>query len=171
MNPRTLASNSSSAWSRTAISGGAASILSLVALILQSRRDAGTPWAGVNAVSHWLYGKPALRSQRLSSRYTLPGFVIHSASSLLWAGLHRLVLGAMRRPGGPAIAASAIAVTAVAAVTDLALVPERLTPGFERRLAPGSVAFVYAAFAVGLALAAARRGNAAGQARKRGARG
>jgi len=155
----------SSVLSRTALSGGAAALLSLVALMTQSRRDTGTPWTGINAVSHWLYGDPALRRHSLSGRYTAPGVVIHTLSSLLWAGLHRLVLRAVRRPGVPSIAATAAAVTAVAALTDLRLVPERLTPGFERRLAPRSVALVYVAFALGLAAAAGwgrsgRRGNA-----------
>src|SRR5437868_4233607 len=98
MYPRALRSSSSSALRGTFVSGGAAALLSLVPLIVQSRRDTGTPWSGVNAVSHWLYGKPALRAQALSGRYTLPGFVIHSLSSMLWGGLHRAVLAALRRP-------------------------------------------------------------------------
>jgi hypothetical protein len=54
-----------------------------------------------------------------------------------------------------AILGGAAAVTAVAALTDLKLVPSRLTPGFERRLRSRSVFLVYLAFGAGLALAAA----------------
>jgi hypothetical protein len=43
-------------------------------------------------------------------------------------------------------------VTALAAVVDLAIVPKRLTPGFEQRLTRPSITLVYAGFAVGLAL-------------------
>ena len=43
--------------------------------------------------------------------------------------------------------------TSLAAVIDLRAVPERLTPGFERRLSSGSLALVYLAFGAGLALA------------------
>ena len=49
--------------------------------------------------------------------------------------------------------ADAVAVSAVAAVVDLACVPDRLTPGFERRLSERSLVMVYTAFAAGLALA------------------
>ena len=159
MQTRVFAPRPLSAWSRTAISGGAAALLSLAALMTRSRRDTGTPWTGINAVSHWLYGDRALRRHSLSGRYTAPGFVIHTLSSMLWGGLHRLVLRAAKRRSVPAIAATAAAVTAVAALTDLHLVPERLTPGFERRLSSGSVALVYVAFAIGLAAAAGWRGQ------------
>jgi hypothetical protein len=154
MRARDLVLRPSSTLGGTAVSGGAAALLSLVALMARSRRDTGTPWTGINAVSHWLYGDPALRRHGLSGRYTAPGFAIHTLSSMLWAGLHRLVLRAAKRPSLPTIATTAAAVTAVAALTDLRLVPERLTPGFERRLAPRSVALVYVAFALGLAAAA-----------------
>ena len=158
MNTRALESRSSSVVRPTALSGGAAALLSLVALMAGSRRDTGTPWTGINAVSHWLYGDPALRRHGLSGRYTALGLAIHTLSSMLWGGLHRLVLRSAPRRSVPAIAATAAAVTAVAALTDLRLVPERLTPGFQRRLAPGSVAFVYVAFGLGL-VAAARWGR------------
>jgi hypothetical protein len=48
--------------------------------------------------------------------------------------------------------ADACAISAVAAVVDLKLVPKRLTPGFEARLSNRSLALVYAGFATGLAL-------------------
>jgi hypothetical protein len=51
------------------------------------------------------------------------------------------------------IVADAAVVTAVAALTDLRLVPPRLSPGFENRLRPTSVTAVYVAFGTGLALA------------------
>jgi hypothetical protein len=146
----------SSPWVRTAISGTAAALLSLVPLMTRSRRETGMPWTGINAVSHWLYGDAALRRHNLSGRYTAPGLVIHTLSAMLWAGLHRLALRAVKRRSTATIAATAAAVTAVAALTDLRLVPERLTPGFERRLSSGSVTLVYVAFAIGLAAAAAR---------------
>jgi len=41
----------------------------------------------------------------------------------------------------------------VAALVDLRLVPERLTPGFERRLSRRSLAWTYVGFGAGLALA------------------
>ena len=60
------------------------------------------------------------------------------------------------RRGLGTTAADAVAATAVAAVVDLAIVPRRLTPGFERRLSARSLALVYGALAVGLLLGARR---------------
>jgi hypothetical protein len=44
----------------------------------------------------------------------------------------------------------AAAVSALAAVVDLKLVPHRLTPGFQERLSSKSLALVYGSFAAGL---------------------
>ena len=55
--------------------------------------------------------------------------------------------------------ATAGVVTAIAAFTDLRLVPPRLSPGFEHRLSKAGVALVYLGFACGLALAAQPRGE------------
>ena len=55
------------------------------------------------------------------------------------------------------VVADAVAVTAVAALVDLKVVPEWLTPGFERRLSRPSLAGVYVGFAAGLALGACAR--------------
>ncbi|ESJ25561.1 hypothetical protein B551_0203050, partial [Cupriavidus sp. HPC(L)] len=51
----------------------------------------------------------------------------------------------------PAILAG-LAVAAAACVVDLRLTPKRLTPGFERRLSPWSLALVYVAFGLALPL-------------------
>jgi hypothetical protein len=59
-------------------------------------------------------------------------------------------LRARPTPGNAVL--DAAAVTAAAAVVDLQVVPERLSPGFERRLSPGSVAWVYILFGIGLAV-------------------
>src|SRR5690606_8083831 len=47
---------------------------------------------------------------------------------------------------------TAAAVAAGACLVDLRCTPQRLTPGFERRLSPSSLFVVYAAFGIGLAL-------------------
>jgi hypothetical protein len=59
------------------------------------------------------------------------------------------------RPTPGEVLAGAAVVTAVAALTDLRLVPPRLSPGFEHRLRAPSVVLVYVAFAAGLAMGAA----------------
>lgn len=135
--------------------GAGAGAASLAALLATGRRDAGSAVAPLNAVSHIVWGDIALRKNRPSLRYTATGLGLHLASAVFWAGVQRLVLGRRRRTAD--VAASALATAAAAAVVDLALVPPRIAPGFERRLSPESVALVFGAVALGLALGGARR--------------
>jgi hypothetical protein len=140
------------AWRRVWTHGSLASLLSAVVLAWCGRAETGSAAAALNAPSHWLWGRRALRSDGASLRHTLPGMAIHHASSLFW-GVFYEALQARRRRVTPALAlADAAAVTAVAALVDLRLVPERLTPGFERRLSARSLSGVYLGFAAGLAL-------------------
>jgi hypothetical protein len=86
-------------------------------------------------------------------RYSAAGYLIHHAASVFWAVAYEAVLLARApKPIRAEIAASAAAVAALACVVDLRCTPERLTPGFERRLENNSLAAVYTAFAIGLAL-------------------
>jgi hypothetical protein len=52
-----------------------------------------------------------------------------------------------------------VAVATLAAAVDYTITPKRLTPGFEKRLPIPSLAVVYAAFGVGLALTEMTRGG------------
>jgi hypothetical protein len=159
-------------WRGTFLSGGAASLLSTALVVLRSRRETGSDVAALNAVSHWLWGPSAYRADRPTWQHTAPAAVIHHVSAMVWGALFELLLRFLRpRPADPAsparrgapevsladVAATAAVVTAVAALTDLRLVPERLSPGFEHRLRPGSVALVYLAFGCGLLAVGALR--------------
>lgn len=167
------------------LAGSLASVLSTVVLALTGRKEAGSPYAPTNAVSHWLWGPPALHKNRPSWRHTAIGYLIHHGSAVMWAFLHARLHRLMRErarahahgktPGAPAEAndaaridgnallpllASAAAVTALASVVDLKVAPERLHPGFEHRLSTSSLVAVYAAFGLGLALPYLLRGRA-----------
>ena len=158
-------------WRRVLVSGSAASALSGIVACELSRRENRAPLAAINAVSHWLYGPVAYGADRPSLRHTLPGIIVHHASSLFWGALYQSLLHSVvdRRVGGedrparrghPTEAdrwASAAVVTAIAALTDLRLVPPRLSPGFEHRLSRSGVSLVYLGFAGGLALGSAER--------------
>jgi len=152
------------AWLRRVLaSGSTASALSAAVVAERSRRETGAALAGINAVSHWLHGPRAYAVDGASVRHTALGALIHHLSSYVWAALYELAMAnVVRSPpgsdepvrGAPTTAdlvAGAALVTAVAAWTDLRVVPPRLSPGFEHRLRPASVALVYAAFACGLA--------------------
>lgn len=140
--------------------GMAANLLSAAVLMLRGRQES-TAMAPLNAVSQWVFGEQALRQDDASLRHTATGAAIHAGSSLFWAALYDLVVvkpllrrmpaDEPLRTAAPLLVGAA-AVATVAAVTDLKLVPERLTPGFQHRLSHTSLALTYAAFGVGLAI-------------------
>jgi hypothetical protein len=134
------------------VDGASAALLSTAALAWRGRAETGSRVAAINASSHVLHGRDALRRNAASWRYTGGGLLVHGAASCFWAALYRAVRSLRRQPGTLSAVSDAAAVSALAAVVDLNLVPERLTPGFERRLKPASVVLVYVAFAAGLAL-------------------
>lgn len=137
------------------VAGSCASVLSALALGWAGRREVKSATAPLNAVSHWRWGKPALRKHGFSARYTVLGYCIHHGASVWWASLHAAVM--QRRPDArvPAVLlAGAAATGAVACAVDFQCTPERLTPGFEHHLSRLSLAGVYALFALGLAAGA-----------------
>lgn len=141
------------------LGGGAAGLTSLAMLAARGRADNHSPVAPLNATSHVIWGDRALHVDRPTVRHTLPGLVIHVGSSMFWGAVQQGLFG-MRRGLAPN-ARNAALTTALAALVDLKLVPDRLTPGFERRLSTKSLMWVYGALAVGLAIGgeiAARRG-------------
>lgn len=140
------------------IAGGlAAAALSGLALAWRGRAETGSAAAPLNAPSQWLHGREALHEDGMTLRHTALGALVHGASSLLWAGLYELLRERRERRGSSTGAAAALAdaaaVTAVAAVVDFKLVPDRLSPGFQHRLSRPAVLLAYATFAAGLLLA------------------
>ncbi|MBB3121550.1 hypothetical protein [Pseudoduganella violacea] len=146
-------------WNTTlkqaALPGALASLASAAALALCGRRESGSMFAGVNAISHWLWGDQAVRQDRPTLKHTLAGYLIHHASSMFWAALfERSCKAQLAKQQAARTLALAGAATAVACVTDFQLTPPRLRPGFEQRLSRPSLALVYGAFCVGLAAGA-----------------
>lgn len=137
---------------RMFLSGTCAAILSTAALAAFSRRETGSPYAGVNAVSHWVWGRNALYRNRLTASHTGLGFLTHHGASIFWAALFELLRTRGRRGPRGTIAAAATT-AAIANVVDFRVVPERLTPGFQHRISRTALFGVYLAFGVGLAAA------------------
>jgi hypothetical protein len=136
------------------VAGSVASILSTLALVLAGHRQNGACAAPVNAISHWLWDRPALREDGADARHTVTGYLIHHLASIWWATWHSLAWGGrpQAKRTAPALA-GASAAAAVACFVDFKLTPRRLTPGFEHRLSTGALLGVYACFGLGLALA------------------
>ena len=150
------------------IAGSAASLASAAMLLLAGTRETRHAAAPVNAISHWVWGRPAYHQDRPSLRHTLVGLLVHHGASVFWATLHAAAWAPRRQQRhAPAALASAAAAAAIACWVDYRMTPERLTPGYERRLSRKATAAVYACFAVGLAAGAmaARPGHARGSGR------
>lgn len=133
--------------------GAAAGTLSAAVLAWRGRAETGSRVAPLNAVSHWLWGREAIRRNDTTLDHTGLGTAIHYLSALFWGVGYEALRAARRDPTPVNAVTDAAAVTSLAALVDLKVVPERLTPGFERRLSNGSLALVYLAFGVGLAVA------------------
>lgn len=132
------------------VAGSVASLTSALALAAAGRHEIGFAAAPVNAISHWIWDRPALHVDRPTLRHTLVGYLVHHAASVFWGVLHARAWGMRREAKQPGAALAAAAVAAVACFVDMRMTPERLTPGFEHRLSIGSMAAVYACFALGL---------------------
>ena len=143
------------AFRRGRVGGATSSVLSTAALALLGRRDAGSAFAPTNAVSHWIYGDEALREDTPTLRHTLPGYLIHHGSAMFWSVLFERLCGRLLDRKDTALTlGAATAASAVACFVDYRLTPARLQPGFEAHLSRPSLAVVYGAFGVGLALGA-----------------
>jgi hypothetical protein len=143
------------AFRRGLVGGATSSVLSTAALAMLGRRDAGSAYAPTNAVSHWMYGDEALREYTPSLRHTVPGYLIHHGSATFWSVLFERLCGDLLDRKAPMTTLGvATAASAVACFADYQLTPDRFKPGFEHHLSRPSLAVVYGAFGVGLALGA-----------------
>ena len=143
------------AFRRGLVGGATSSLLSTAALALLGRREAGSPYAPTNAVSHWIWGDEAFRDGAPTLRHTVPGYLIHHGSAMFWSVLFERLCGHLLDRREPATTLGlATAASAVACFADYQLTPERFKPGFEAHLSRPALAIVYGAFGVGLAFGA-----------------
>jgi hypothetical protein len=135
------------------ISGTIAGIATTLAAAACSKAERSSAVAPLNAVSHVTWGNEAARHTDVSLKYTGTGFVLNHAAAVLWATLYERWFGRAAESGDVAGALTGGAVVAgLAYLTDYHLVPERLTPGFEKRLSGRSLAAVFGALALSLPL-------------------
>jgi hypothetical protein len=111
------------------------------------------PLGPINAISHIVFGDEATVHDEFSAKHTLSGVLLNTAAIGSWAVVSEMLFGGKRRPATiPHALAAGAAVSAIAYVTDYHLVPDRLTPGFEKRLSNKSLLAIYGTLAVGLGL-------------------
>ncbi|WP_244607284.1 hypothetical protein [Bosea sp. CS1GBMeth4] len=131
------------------VSGTAVSLATSAVLSVLARLEGRSAVQPVNSTSHWYWGEAAGRSRRLDAPHTIVGFATHHGASLFWACAYELL---RRHPGRRAAFGDAVAVSTLAAVVDYAVVPKRLTPGWEKVVSPAAIGAAYAAMALALAL-------------------
>jgi hypothetical protein len=142
--------NWSTAMQDGSMTGAMAAAASLAMLALLGSRQNESAAAPINAVSHIAWGERALRRDRPSLLHTLTGTLLHVGSALFWGVLYERLFGRRNeRSVATTVGKAALATAAIAGI-DLKLVPDRLTPGFERRLSPAGVLLVYVALGAGL---------------------
>ncbi|RYG47479.1 hypothetical protein EON79_07220 [bacterium] len=130
------------------------------AITAMAKRETGKSAAGLNSVSHIVWGDEAAEQNEVSAQYTLVGAALNAGATVGWALVQEVLLGEWARRGNPVRALVAgTATSAFAYVVDYHVVPPRLTPGVEKRLSKPARAAMYAVLALSLA-AGVRRGSA-----------
>jgi hypothetical protein len=138
---------------RAVWSGSAAAILSAAALALCGKLEGNTAAGPLNGPSQWIWGRRAAFRRKASFAHTLVGYAIHHAASVGWALLHEKHVSS--RTQGKGLAAhlvGGVATAAFACAVDFGVARGRLQPGFDKQLSRMSLALVYAAFGLGLAI-------------------
>ena len=139
-------------WLQDSLSTGAvATVATTVAAAACGQAEDGHVIAPINAVSHILWGDEAATHEEPSYQYTLPGLALNAVAVTGWAGVHELLFGKAAAQGRTAeVLLGGAFVSALAFVTDHRVVPDRLTPGFEKRLSNGSLLGIYGTLAIAL---------------------
>ena len=127
--------------------GVALAATTTAAIMFFSRREKGSHWAGVNAISRVVNGG-GRTSRTFSASETPVGLAVHSASMIAWGLLYR---AALTVAGARGVVPAGIATLAIGFV-DYELLPRRFAPGFERVIGPLGVGATFAALGATLAV-------------------
>lgn len=130
----------------TGLAGAAATTAGIAAL---GQAKEGSPWTPFNAISHMLFGDQAVDVEGFAPRETLSGLGLNVSALGVWGGIYEKLAGHVEFPASLGAGAAA---SALIWLIDYKVVPERLRPGFEKRLGPESVAANYALLALVLGL-------------------
>jgi hypothetical protein len=133
------------------IAGASASAATTLTVALAGLAETGSAWPALNAVSKMVHGNHAPWRNEASWKYTGTGALLNTAAVFSWAAVYAVLRGPRTRTDYVRAATAGVATSALAYVIDYHVVPERFTPGFERRLPNRSLGFIYAALALGLA--------------------
>lgn len=135
---------------RALVSGTTAAALATVAAAVAGRLVTGSYAAPINATSHVAWGEEAAHQNALSIKYTGMGALLNYGGSIFWALFYEGLMGKRHKPAYALLNGGIVSTAAY--VTDYYLVPQRFTPGFEKRLPGKCLALIYGAFGAGLCM-------------------
>ena len=143
----------SEALSKATWSGLIAAATTSVCVAWRGKRDSGSALAPINATSHIAWGPSAAKVEIVDAKHTLLGAAFNVGACVFWATFYERWFGRLAESGDvrTALIGSA-AITSAAYITDYHVVPRRLTPGWEYRISPRSLATVYTVLALSLPL-------------------
>jgi hypothetical protein len=134
------------------LSGTIASVVSSTALAILADAEGKSAPRPTNATSHWLHGETAGSVRGIDAAHTATGYAIHHGACVLWALVFEWVVAGRKNISPSEIPLTAAGVSILAAAVDYIITPKRFTPGWEAVLTKRSIAGVYVATALGLAL-------------------
>ena len=136
-----------------AVSGAIAAGTTAATVAIAGARDSGSAVAPINATSHIAWGESAGSVEAVDARHTLMGAALHLGACVFWASFYEKLFGRAADRGDVATGLLGGGLVAAAAyVTDYHVVPKRLTPGWEARVARRSLFAVYTVLALSLPL-------------------
>jgi hypothetical protein len=133
------------------VAGASASAATAATVALASVAETGSPWPALNAISRMVRGNHAPWRSEASWKYTGTGALLNTAAVFSWAAVYAVLRGPRTRTDYARALTAGVATSALAYVVDYHVVPDRFTPGFEKRLPDRSLGLIYAVLAVGLA--------------------
>ena len=135
------------------ISGTIVGIATGIAGSVYAMADRKNPVAPINAVSHIVWGKEAIRRDDVTLKYTGTGALLHYFSSIWWALVYESWFGRKAEKKGARNALkNGVIVSGLAYIVDYHLIPDRLSPGFETRLSKYSLPLMFGVIALTLPL-------------------
>jgi hypothetical protein len=140
------------------ITGSVTTVATTAAALIVSKLETGSAAAGLNATSHIVWGDEAASVDGFEAKYTLVGGLLNAGAMLAWSVLHEVM---PQQTGTLAALGKGLLTSGTAYLTDYRVVPNRLTPGFEKRFSPRGMAWMYgvlgAAFTIAGAITARQR--------------
>ena len=137
-------------WLRDGIiTGGAAAAAVTATIAAFGQAKEGSAWTPFNAIAHMLFGEKAVGVEGWAPKETLSGLGLNAGALATWGLLYEKLAGKVPFPASLGAGAAA---SALIWLIDYKIVPDRLRPGFEKRLGSPSVAAAYILLALSFGL-------------------